>query len=51
MFETDFPHPTCIYPDGLEFAAEALDGVPADAVSGIMGLNAANLYRIPLPAT
>ena len=49
MFETDFPHPTCIYPDGLEFAAAALDGVAEDAVAGIMGLNAARLYNIPLP--
>jgi predicted TIM-barrel fold metal-dependent hydrolase len=50
MFETDFPHPTCIYPDGLEFAEAALADVADDAVAGIMGLNAARLYRIPLPA-
>ena len=24
MFETDFPHPTCLYPDSLERAAEGL---------------------------
>ena len=29
MFETDFPHPTCIYPDGLEYADAALEGVDA----------------------
>jgi predicted TIM-barrel fold metal-dependent hydrolase len=50
MFETDFPHPTCIYPDGLDYADAALEGVDADTVAGIMGLNAARLYRIPLPS-
>ncbi len=49
MFETDFPHPTCIYPDGLEYTAAALADVEPDATAKIMGLNAANLYRIPLP--
>ena len=24
MFETDFPHPTCLYPDPLGHAAESL---------------------------
>jgi len=24
MFETDFPHPTCSFPDGLKIAAKAL---------------------------
>ena len=50
MFETDFPHPTCVYPDGLEHADAALDGVDDDDVAGIMGLNAARLYDIPLPS-
>ena len=51
MFETDFPHPTCVYPDGLEYADAALADVDDDAVAGIMGLNAARLYQIPLPRT
>ncbi len=50
MFETDYPHPTCTYPDGLAFAAEALADVDDDdARRGIMGENAARLYRITLP--
>jgi len=49
LFETDFPHPTCVYPDGLEYADAALDGMDDDDVAGIMGLNAARLYDIPLP--
>lgn len=48
MFETDFPHPTCTYPHGLEFAAAALTGIDDDEVRrGIMGANAARLYRLP----
>ena len=43
MFETDFPHPTCLYPDGLEYAAAALAGVEPDATAMIMGLNAGRL--------
>ena len=27
MFETDYPHPTCLYPDPLERVAKALDGI------------------------
>ena len=50
MFETDFPHPTCVYPDGLEYADAALAGRRMTTrVAGIMGLNAARLYKIPLP--
>ena len=27
MFETDFPHPTCLYPDSLQHVARSLEGV------------------------
>jgi hypothetical protein len=40
-----------VYPDGLQHADAALDGVGDDDVAGIMGLNAARLYNIPLPAS
>jgi predicted TIM-barrel fold metal-dependent hydrolase len=51
MFETDFPHPTCTYPDGLAFAADALARLDdAEMRRGIMGGNAARLYHIALPA-
>lgn len=51
MFETDFPHPTCLFPDGLDTAAVALDRVTdPDIRADVMGRNAANLYNIPLPA-
>jgi predicted TIM-barrel fold metal-dependent hydrolase len=51
MFETDYPHPTCTYPDGLAFAADALAQLDdPEARQGIMGANAARLYHIALPA-
>jgi len=49
LFETDFPHPTCLYPDSLERAVEPLADLPADVRRGILGGNAAKLYDIPLP--
>ena len=50
MFETDFPHPTCLYPNMLDYADAALEHVDDEATARIMGLNAARLYDIPLPA-
>jgi uncharacterized protein len=46
MFETDYPHPTCTYPEGLEIAAEALAGFEDEVVGALMGGNATRLYRI-----
>lgn len=50
LFETDFPHPTCLYPDSLARAAESLAGVPAPTRLKVLSTNAADLYSIPLPA-
>ncbi len=49
LFETDFPHPTCLYPDSLQHAASSLEGVAPDVVRKVLQDNAANLYRIELP--
>lgn len=49
LFETDFPHPTCLYPDGVRRALAALDGLGADEVAKVMGANAAALYGISPP--
>ncbi|MFN8025613.1 MAG: amidohydrolase family protein [Acidimicrobiia bacterium] len=49
LFETDFPHPTCLYPDSLERAVEPLADLPAETRRKILGGNAARLYDIPLP--
>lgn len=48
MFETDFPHPTCLYPRDDHGLAQALEGIPRDDVERIMSLNAAELYRIDI---
>ena len=49
MFETDYPHPTCTYPNGLDLAAEALSGLEPGVRRNLMGDNAARLYHIPTP--
>ncbi len=50
LFETDFPHPTCLYPDSLAWAAKGLEGVAPEVQRKVLQDNAAALYRIPLPA-
>ncbi|MGB5757827.1 MAG: amidohydrolase family protein [Acidimicrobiales bacterium] len=46
MFETDFPHPTCLYPRDDARLAETLAGLEPEVVRRIMQDNAAELYRI-----
>jgi len=46
LFETDFPHPTCLYPDPLGTVAPAMAGLSPEARRKVMGDNAAELYRI-----
>jgi uncharacterized protein len=48
LYETDFPHPTCVYPDPLEFIAGAAEGFTPEERKKVFGLNAAKLYNIPL---
>ncbi|HZP31076.1 MAG TPA: amidohydrolase family protein [Acidimicrobiia bacterium] len=50
LFETDFPHPTCLYPDGLDHVARSLEGVAPDVARKVLQDNAVGLYRIELPA-
>ena len=49
LFETDFPHPTCLYPDSMVIAAPALDALTPDVRRRVLQDNAAKLYRIALP--
>jgi predicted TIM-barrel fold metal-dependent hydrolase len=46
MFETDFPHPTCLYPDPLKTADENMRDLSVDAQRKILGENALKLYRL-----
>jgi predicted TIM-barrel fold metal-dependent hydrolase len=48
MFETDFPHPTCLYPSPLERAAAVLGDFTDAERRKIFSGNAAKLYRIPV---
>ncbi len=48
MFETDFPHPTCLYPNPLQRAAERLGDFTDDERRRLFSGNAAKLYRVPL---
>jgi predicted TIM-barrel fold metal-dependent hydrolase len=48
MFETDFPHPTCLYPDPLEHAGAAMAELTAEERAKVLSLNAARCYGIDL---
>lgn len=48
MFETDFPHPTCLYPSPLEIASSGLAQLDVAGRRKILSENAARLYSIPL---
>src|SRR3954447_6681943 len=49
MFETDFPHPTCLYPDSLGHIADVLADVDPSFRRKVLSENAARVYRIPPP--
>ena len=46
LFETDFPHPTCIYPDPVGFVEERMSTLRPETRRKVMGDNAAALYRL-----
>jgi predicted TIM-barrel fold metal-dependent hydrolase len=48
MFETDFPHPTCLYPNALEHVAETLRGLDFGTKHKLLSANAARVYSIPV---
>lgn len=50
LFETDYPHPTCLYPEIGDYLASGLGDLDRESRRKIMGGNAARLYSIPLPA-
>ncbi|GIX29697.1 MAG: amidohydrolase [Porticoccaceae bacterium] len=47
LFETDFPHPICLYP--VDDMDAALAGLSEAEKRKVLAENAAALYRIPLP--
>lgn len=46
LFETDFPHPTCLYPNPLQSVEPKLATVSSEARRKILGENARKLYRL-----
>src|SRR4051794_12623108 len=48
LFETDFPHPTCLYPGGPAHVRNALGELDDETRRLVLQDNAARLYRIPL---
>jgi uncharacterized protein len=46
LFETDFPHPTCLYPNPLETVKAKMATLPDSTRRKIMGENARKLYRL-----
>jgi predicted TIM-barrel fold metal-dependent hydrolase len=48
LFESDFPHPTCLYPSPVQRAFKVLEPWGAEAQRKVMGGNAARLYGLPV---
>jgi uncharacterized protein len=48
MFETDFPHPTCLYPDPMKYVGDTFALLDPKVREKLMFRNAAKLYNIPL---
>ena len=48
MFETDFPHPTCLYPDYMATLEKNVEGLSDATVAKLVTGNAARLYKIPV---
>jgi predicted TIM-barrel fold metal-dependent hydrolase len=46
MFETDYPHPTCLYPEPLKNAAENLATLSDSDQKKILSGNATRLYKL-----
>lgn len=46
LFETDFPHPTCLYPKPLDAMAAKMATLPVGTQRKIYGENARKLYRL-----
>jgi uncharacterized protein len=50
LFETDFPHPTCLWPDAQSHAIEVLGHLSFEDRKKVLQDNAAALYKIEVPA-
>ena len=48
MFETDYPHPACLFPDGLDHVTDAVADLTAEERFKIFSGNAAKVYNIDI---
>jgi predicted TIM-barrel fold metal-dependent hydrolase len=48
LFQTDFPHPTSLYPDVQKHLVESLGGHSYDVRKKVLQDNAATLYNLPI---
>ena len=46
MFETDWPHPTCLYPSPLAVVEEKIAALRPETQRKVMGETALALYRL-----
>jgi predicted TIM-barrel fold metal-dependent hydrolase len=49
LFESDFPHPTCFYPNPVERAMRVFEGQSDELKKKVFGGNAARIYNLPIP--
>jgi predicted TIM-barrel fold metal-dependent hydrolase len=49
LFETDYPHPVCLYGNVREKIDAGLSGQPAEVRRKLLFDNAARLYRVEAP--
>jgi len=49
MFETDFPHPTCLYPNVREHVEKSLAGLSEKDQRKVLFENAVRVYQLPVP--
>jgi predicted TIM-barrel fold metal-dependent hydrolase len=50
LFETDWPHPTCLYPDPLGYHQSSLEQLSPEDRGKVFGHNAEKLYNLDLSA-
>ena len=48
LFETDFPHPTCLYPESQDHLAQVLARLEPSARQRVVQDNAVELYKLPI---
>jgi hypothetical protein len=51
MFETDFPHPTCLYPKAQEHITEVLTDLDPGIRCKVLHDTAERVYHLPAPPT